>query len=248
MVAAPGWLNGWAELVFHVLAHVRGTAGLAPSLYDAEYIAQCEAVLGPASERVLGEDATVLANAMPTHGLLAVGQLLAWLFASPERAAQCADRDLAALAPADVDRPEFLHHLAALGAPVELLRAAALLEQPSHARLPPPQLDFEKLSETLRRVEPLAPLLGGMRVSVSRALRLRGRVVGDELWVGLAPSIEHMGWQAAHEATVSEVMERGATISHDAVERRAVALLRERAERAGQGGSHRRWLLHFRAP
>ena len=229
-----------------MLAHVRGTAGLAPSVYDADYVAQCEAVLGPASERVLGEDATVLANAMPTHGLLAQGQLLAWLFASSERAARCADRDLAALKPAEVDRPELLHHLSALGAPVELLRAAALLEQPSHARLPPPQLDFEKFSQVLQRMEPLAPLLGGMRVSVSRALRLRGRVVGDEVWVGLAPSVEHMGWQAAHEATVAEVSEQGATLGHDALERKAVAQLRERAERAGLGGSHRRWLLLFR--
>jgi hypothetical protein len=229
-----------------VLAHVRGTAGLAPSVYDEDYVAQCEVVLGPASARVLGEDAQVLANAMPTHGLLAQSQLLAWLFASGERAARCADRDLAALRPTDVDRPELLHHLSALGAPVELLRAAALLEQPTHARLPAPQLDFDTLEQTLRRMEPLAPLLSGMRVGVSRALRLRGRVVGDEVWVGLAPSVEHMGWQAAHEATVAEVMEQGATLGHDALERQAVSRLRERAERAGLGGSHHHWLLHFR--
>jgi hypothetical protein len=66
--------------------------------------------------------------------------------------------------------------------------------------------------------------------------------------VGPAP-IQHAAWQAAHEATVAEIVEawpedRGA-VDHDRVERAALALLAGRARDAGLGAAHRAWLAHF---
>jgi hypothetical protein len=52
----------WADLVFHVLAHVEATQALAASLWDRTYVAFVERHLGPAAHRALGEDARVLGS------------------------------------------------------------------------------------------------------------------------------------------------------------------------------------------
>ena len=146
-----------------------------------------------------------------------------------------------------MDAPALLPHLAGDPA-VEVLRAAAELELPLVARLPPVDVDLAALALALGEVARAAPLLPCCAVGVSRALRRRGRVMGREIWVGEAP-VEHSAWQAAHEATVAEVVERarsaGEGTDHDRVERAAIALLARRAVEAGLTQGHRAWLAHF---
>jgi len=248
---APFVVDAWADLVFHVLAHVRATAALAPSVYDATYVEEVAKAVGPASERPLGEDAENLGRVLTTHESLAQAQLLAWLFHSIERARRCEERDLAELGKDDVDRPDLLPPLVRIGAGVEILRAAAELEAPVHARLPPPKLDLHLLTLALAEATEVAPNLAQCRVGVSPALRLRGRVLGREIWVGLA-GYDHMAWQAAHEATVAEVVEErkasGLPFGYDVIEREAIGRLTERAAKVGRSADHRRWLSCFRLP
>src|SRR5581483_7174316 len=142
----------------------------------------------------------------------------------------------------DGDAPELLPALAGDPA-VEVLRAAAELELPLLARLPPIAADLAALGRALDEVAAAAPLLPRCRVGVARALGRRGRVMGREIWVGAAP-IEHAAWQAAHEATVAEVAAHAAQ-DHDAVELAALALLAHRARASGLEAAHRAWLAHF---
>jgi hypothetical protein len=242
-LSSPFLVDAWAEAVLHVLVHVRATAGLPASLYDAGYVAEVERVLGPADGRALGEDAAILGRVLPTHEALANAQRLAWLFRSAERAEACAGRDLAELGAADVDAPALLPGLAG-DAAVEVLRAAAELELPLVALLPAIAVDLAALGRALDGVERAAPGLRGFRVGVARALGLRGRVMGDEIWVGAAP-LEHAAWQAAHEATVAEVVAVHGEDGHYRVERAAIARLAARARAAGLERPHRAWLAHL---
>lgn len=247
----PFLVNGWAEAVFHVLAHVRGTAHLAASAYDAGYVADVARQLGPAGQRQLGDDAVMLGHLLGTHDVLAAAQCLAWLFRSPARAEAAAGRDLADLAPEDVDAPALLPGVRKTGAAAEILRATAELEAPLLAALPRPAIDLGALGDALARVTGAAPHLAACTVGVLRPLGRRGRVLGREIWVG-ATSIDHLAWQAAHEATVAEVAaamrSRGETPTHARMEREAIALLEERARAAGLTAPHRAWLGHLVLP
>ncbi|MCS6902496.1 MAG: hypothetical protein RMJ98_22695, partial [Myxococcales bacterium] len=99
----------WAELVFHVLAHVSPGAALAPSLHDPCYVEQVAALLGGPKLRPLGEDARVLEVLLgDVHDAWLRVQYLAWLFRSPEQALAVGARPLAALRPDEVDRPDLL--------------------------------------------------------------------------------------------------------------------------------------------
>src|SRR5437773_2584246 len=80
----------FAELVYHVLAHVPGDA--AASAYDPHYIAWCAERLGPLSERALADDANALATLAPSHDALVRAQLLAWMFDDLPRARKCWER------------------------------------------------------------------------------------------------------------------------------------------------------------
>lgn len=238
-------VNGWAEAVFHVLAHVRATAHLAASAYDADYVAAIALQLGPAARRALRDDAALLGHLLSTHDALAAAQVLAWLFRSPARAAAASGLDLADLAPDQVDAPALLPALARGGPAVEILRAAAELEAPLLAALPPPEVDLGALAGALARAAPAAPHLEACAVGVLRPLGWRGRVWGREIWVGPAP-LDHAAWQAAHEATVSEVAAemrgRGEAPAHGPVEREALARMAARARAAGLTEEHRAWL------
>lgn len=244
----------WADLVFHVLAHVRGTAALPASLYDARYVALVERQLGPASSRTLEEDARALAELAPTHEALAETQLLAWLFQDLGRASAVVARELGDLHPEDVDAPALVPGLLRRRAAVELLRCAAELERDSFERLAPSPWDADALEQALDEASALAPDLSSATVACIRSLALRGRVLGAEIWVGipseeLGVSREHVVWQASHEATVWEVSRAGRRSRHDVGERDveavAVVLLAERALRAGKGAEHRRYLEVF---
>jgi hypothetical protein len=242
----------WAELVFHVLAHVRATAGLAPSAYDPAWIAFVERHRGPSSSRSLAEDSELLGRTAITHGALAELQLLAWLFEDASRAKACTSRTLDQLADADVDDIAVLHLLRAPERVVaaEILRAGAELEQETYEALPPP--DREPL--VLDAVIAIVPWLSRFAIETIRPLRIRGRVRGDRIFVGvpdraLGPSAEHVAFQAAHEATVSEVQRRARaarlSLSHGSLEHAALIVLRERSIALGEEAAHRRWISHF---
>src|SRR5690242_9125689 len=98
----------WADLVFHVLAHVEETEALPSSVSDAAYRAFVESHLGPASERALSGDARVLGEALRDHGELSRVQALAAVFRDPEHAARVRGRDLATLMAEDLVDAVFL--------------------------------------------------------------------------------------------------------------------------------------------
>ncbi len=244
--------------MFHVLAHVAGSAHLPASAYDPRYVAWVERHCGPAGERPLAEDVAVLARARATHEQLACAQLLAWLFDGPAQALACATRDLGDLKPEEVVAAELLAPLSRAGPAVEVLRCAIELERPCYESLPSQATQADEpmalLATALQAVLAAAPSLARCSVLPLRALRQRGRIRGWQIWVGMpCPELDlpasHSAWQAAHEATVAEVSETGAArLSERAVEAVAVVLLAERAADVGLGNEHAHWLSHFGEP
>lgn len=233
----------FADLVFHVLAHVPGVAPA--SVWDPEYVAWSEARLGPASGRMLGDDAKVLAASLSSHDDLARAQMLAWLFRERGRARACFERSLAELSASDVDEAALLSLLANHPA-AEVLWCSVALEDEAHAKLPP--IDIAGVTEAVSAMSDVAPLIETFEIGVVRALRLRGRVRGKEIFIGSpeVTSLERIAWQAAHEATVAELAPKN--LPFDALEREAIALLKQRAARAGKTESHARWLATIRVP
>ena len=245
----------WAELVFHVLAHARGTAGLAASADFPAYTRFCARHIGAAEMRHLAEDAAILAALLPTHAALAEVQLLAWLFRSRERASASALLELRELPAEAVDDAGALAALRG-SEPAELLRCAALLELDAFERLPEPAWEPAAVAEALGRVQPAAPELERCRIEVVRSLGLRGRVRRHHILIGipeeaLGVTNDHVAWQAAHEATVLELGDRAVGLppgdrpGERDVEHAAVVLLAERAREHGLYLEHARWLAHF---
>jgi hypothetical protein len=248
--------DDWTEAVFHVLAHVRGTAHLPASVYDSQYAHLVAEHAGAVSERPLGEDVVLLAEAFPDHEALSRAQLVTELFGSTAEAVASAQTDLA-----DLSQPHqtaVLATLAPISRGVELLRCAALLEAPIVETLPSDGVDLNELRSALERVHPASPTLPGYTIVPIRPLRLRGRLVGDQIWTG-APSdrleltAAHVAWQAAHEASVGEVSRavRSAPspspLSERDIEHVAVVLMAERARDHGLQALHLQWLGHFGA-
>lgn len=231
----------WAELVFHVLAHVRVAAPA--SAYDEAWIRFVESHAGPARERTLADDALAIAGAASTHELLAAAQLVAWLFDDHARAEACSDRMLEELTPKDVDDPGVLRALQQHRVAAEVLRAAAELESDVVRALP---------AMTPEATPTIAPWVSSFQMIPLRPLRVRGRVYRDRIFVGVAGALgvsaEHVAFQAAHEATVS-VLHRAArdaklAITHHSLENAAIAMLREYVDDAA---AHARWVAHFTA-
>jgi hypothetical protein len=243
----------WADLVFHLLAHV--PSATAASLFDTAYTGFASRHLGAAKERQLGEDVPALAALATEHHRYAALQGLAWLFSSIEEAEGLRERELGTLHDRDVTDGALLRDLCALGPAVEVLRCAAELEAEAHARLPPLVADTKALVEALERVARAAPVLPTYRIGIVRSLRLRGRVRRDEIWIGApsedpGPELAHVAWQAAHEATVGELARRLEPAVGDPplLERAALVLLAERAARAGLAPEHSAWFSHFGLP
>jgi hypothetical protein len=243
-------VSRFAELVFHVLAHVPGDAPA--SVFDPAYVAFVAKHAGPSSSRPLGDDVSVLARGANDHETLARVQLLAWLFDGESRAP--ADRTLAELTDVDdrsalatLTRPE----LVALS---EVLRAAAELEAEVYDALPRQRRARSELDRSLAEVSEAAPFLRECTVECVRPLRLRGRVRGRQIWVGepsddVGPTVEHAAFQAAHEATVAELSAlaraHGVPHSHDGLEHASLVLFAERASSVGLAARHARWLSHL---
>src|SRR5215207_3412247 len=57
----------YAELFFHVFAHVAATSSLPASVFSRRYVAWSESLLGSASARPLADDARLLATEFPSH-------------------------------------------------------------------------------------------------------------------------------------------------------------------------------------
>jgi hypothetical protein len=98
---------------------------------------------------------------------------------------------------------------------------------------------------------PVAPRLRSLPVRMLRVLGMRGRLWRDMICVGIPlesgePTLEHVLWQAAHEATVCEIAERAAReqrpLPEREVEQFSVALLARRARRSAAVTGHGRWL------
>lgn len=235
----------------HVLAHVRASAHLAPSTYDATYIAFAARAIGVAEERNLAEDARAIGQLAATHDALVHAQLVAWLFRTKDRARACAGRALAELRAEDVDAPALLAAVARASDAAELVWCAALLEDEAHARLPEIAIDDARVATAIDAMIAVAPELAECEIAILPALRLRGRVSGAEIWIGapceeLALSIDHVAWQAAHEATVREVSRANdERLAHDPLERSALELLARRARDAGIGDRHAEWRARF---
>src|SRR5688500_4294288 len=190
----------FADLVFHVLAHVEATAALPSSLYDATYVALCQRELGAIEQRQLGADVKALGAVLGTHQALAAVQRLAWLHETIAESEQVETRSLNELAPGDVARPALLAELVREAQPaLELLRCAVALERPHHARLALAEVAADEQDELLQVVTELcavAPGLARARIAYVRSLGRRGRVWGSEIWLGLpgsenGPTPEH---------------------------------------------------------
>lgn len=241
--------NSWLALVFHVLAHL-DAATLPASVHRPEYIRYVETQLGPASNRALGQDLAVLRPLLGSHARYAQLQLLAWLYTNVESALADADRDLSELDVTPATRA-LLTTLQALSPAAELLRCAALLEAPHFAQLQPLAFDPEPLQIELQQALRAAPWLRGYPVRRVDSLTRHGRVYGRQIWVGtphraVAVAADHVAWQAAHEATVSEVRSKQPQRPEREVEGEAIALLQSHAARAGLQPAYTRWLNAWR--
>jgi hypothetical protein len=137
------------------------------------------------------------------------------------------------------------------------LRCAVALERPHYEQLPTALGDEVELRDELSALISVAPRLSNTRVDCVRALCRRGRVWKAWIWVGLpgsevGPSVEHAAWQAAHEATVSEVQDAAAREQNPCTEREtelvALVLLAERARRTHKTHAHLRWLNTLALP
>ena len=207
-------------------------------------MAFASAHFGPPSSRELGEDAALLSTLLTTHELLSSAHALAWRWTAAEARAH-AGSDLSSLSPSPVPGPRspVPGPLVAL----EILRASAELELPRLESLPPIS-PAPSLAPALALLLPVAPALASCPIALTRPLPRRGRLHNATIHVG-APGtagadIDHVAWQAAHEATVHEVLAatRAAPLGHADLERRALGLLRGRARRHGLDAAHARWL------
>lgn len=228
--------SGWADAVFHVLAHVPAPGQA--TCFSPVYCTWIAKRIGPPPPELV-EDAQVLAEIARNApmGSFASAQALAWAFASPEKVAELVDRPLAQIRREEAADASALAIARSAAETAEVLRAAAELEAP---RLPAIQAAREDAVEAaLLRVTAAAPMLGRCIVALTPALGLRGRVHGERIFVGIPgiaeARVDHVAWQAAHEATVRETGD----------ELQALALLRSRARRAGLGDEHGVWLAHL---
>lgn len=231
------------------------------------YVAWIREHLGPIEARTLAEDADVLRRAASDHDVVARAQALAWVFDDESAVRAASDHDLASLDPASagVKSAAALSVAKSAGPFAEVLRAAAELEMPLLRAAPWPAIDDDAIARALAEVAPCSPRLArdATQVFLARPLGVRGRIFHDAIFVGVpgvaCPDAEHIAWQAAHEATVAEVIadaagsgsarhdedEAGKSMSFVVTERRAIGLLRSRAGRSGLGAAHARWLSRF---
>lgn len=162
-----------------------------------------------------------------------------------------AARALSEVTPVEVTRRDLLFELQQRDRElVEILRCAVALELPHYERLPRPRVANSAFPGLLEQVARAAPRLAACRVHCVRALCRRGRLLGQSIWVGLpgsevGPSAEHAAIQAAHEATLAELIEtasdEGVPLGERELEHAAVWLLAKRCRSVGFEDPQRRW-------
>jgi hypothetical protein len=233
----------WAELVFHVLAHVPA-AGVPSSVYSPWYVQFAAEHLGASSERALGRDVAVLGRLFPDHRRLCGVQGLAWLWRDVTEALACAERELSELRAGDLAEHELLLASMPETHALELLRCACLLEAEAFARLPVPTFDHAAFDAALARLVPHAPALKQLCIKPLRSLTCHGRLRGEDLWIGVPDcgvTLEMAAMQAAHEASVREVRVRRPTLPERELEAVALVLLSERITGSPHAVAHRAW-------
>jgi hypothetical protein len=215
----------WADVVFHVLAHVAHEPRRLPSsLHSHAYQRFVEDLAGPASGRALAQDVHLLAALLRDHETLASVQRLAFEWPDPERARAEVEAALRGFPPA-----------------AELLRCAALLECDVYTRLPAPIVDRDALESAVS-----ALVLQQLPIVTSRPLTEHGRLWNGVVYVGVpgqGVTLEHAAHQAAHEHAVYEL--RDAKLGERDTE--AVALVRLHLRLAGtpHADAHRRWCARW---
>ncbi|MCB9590246.1 MAG: hypothetical protein H6718_32845 [Polyangiaceae bacterium] len=241
----------YAELVLHVLAHV--PLPEPGSLHEPAYAAFCAQRLGPSAGRELGEDVALLSQLLAPLDVRLEIQRLPLLFANSQDALRFALVDLHAFPDQGVRCFDEVvwRQLIPQRSVVEVLRMACEVERVHLEHLSPPR-NSRALRRYLAELCPVAPALQGLEVCELRPLWRRGRLMGKQVWVGAAqpdegPGLEHVAWQACHEATVWELSSRWRSgAAYDAhLERSAIALLAERASRAGFSEAHLEWFEHL---
>lgn len=250
----PGNLP-YAELVYHVLAHVESAPELAAGTYNPTYVSYCGAHLGSTAERTLGEDARALSALLSDHEKLARVQVLAWLYETVEASGATEALEFSRVTEADGAREPALQYLReAPSVELELLRCAVALEREHWERLPhvcsgrvvsPGALQEQEAR--ISALEAVAPYLCQVQVQGIFPLSYRGRAFADSVLVGVPgrgagmPSLQHVGLQAAHEATVLEVQQRVA-LPFLELERAALTLLKTRVRGSQFEDEHSNWL------
>ncbi|MGE0325560.1 MAG: hypothetical protein AB7K71_27700 [Polyangiaceae bacterium] len=243
--------RSYAELVLHVLAHV--PLPEPGSLHEPAYVAWCARRLGPCAGRELGEDIEVLGQLLAPLELRVGIQRLPLLFGDSREAQGFALVDLHAFPDQGVRSFDeaVWRQLLPQRSVVEVLRMACEAERMHLEQISPPT-NSQALQRYLAELTAVAPALARLAVIELRPLWRRGRLMGEQVWVGAAdrgagPGLEHVAWQACHEATVWELGTRWRSdAAYDsALELSAVALLGERAQRAGLAAPHAVWLEHF---
>lgn len=222
--------SDWCRLVYHVLAHVN-VPELPSTNYHAGYVRRAQHYLGDASERSLGRDVATLRELTNAHVGYSQLQLLAWLFDNTEVAARCAGRGLAELSPSDVSQPRLLPSLQRLGPIAELLFCTALLEATPLQALPALGFSRDELLTALESERVNVPHLARYTFVRCDSLTSFGRLVGDRIWIGtpnaqLGLSAQQVARQAAHEATVGELMRRNPHSSEREIEKQALDAFR----------------------
>lgn len=242
-VALQAAVPRWADVVFHVLAHLRAD-GLPSALYSRWYVSFAAQALGPVSQRALGQDLSILSVLLSDHVALAAVQALAWLWTDSDAALACADKELGDLCAIEVADERVLRALRARPQAAEVLRCAALLEAAACHHLPLPRVDAPGLADTLGELLAYAPGLRDAVVTPMRCLTVHGRVRGASIYVGVpgeGVTLEHVAVQAAHEATVGEVLAQPTSLSERQVEQVALVLLHARICRSRWAAAHRSW-------
>jgi hypothetical protein len=170
------------------------------------------------------------------------------VFTDRDRARRVWERPLGELAPNNVDDPSALVMTA--GDPAaELLWCAIALEDDAHSGLP--EMKTHDVVEAALTLADVAPTIAQFDLGIVRSLRLRGRVRGREIWIGepgAGPTLDHVAWQAAHEAAAVELSEHHPMLPFPSIEHGSVVLLAMRSERAGRGAEHAKWLAALRSP
>lgn len=233
--------DGFTQLVFHALAHV-GRAGPG-DLFDGTYVAWARSTFAPAVQRLLEEDAAVLAALWRGEPGLDVLDALPELHGSLAAFVRTAGRGLAAVTAEEVARPEVLRALQGLGAAGELVHATLGLLAREFARVHDERIaprlveEVGGIEEALAGLAAYVPGLAEARVEVVWALGARGRAMPGRILIGRAPCAPIV---AAHEVAVCA----SGQVEHVRAEWAALVRLAGwlRGAPAGPREAHARWL------